>query len=40
MKSVPNRISYHHENFEIFSPFLAILIKFLKSKTDLDFPNF
>jgi hypothetical protein len=40
MGSVPNCISNLPSNFWIFSPFLAILIKFLNSKTDLDFPKF
>jgi hypothetical protein len=40
MRSVPNWISYLHANFWIFSPFLAILINFLKLKIDLDFPKF
>jgi hypothetical protein len=40
MKSVPNWISYLHANFWIFSPFLAILFNFLKSKTNLDFTIF
>jgi hypothetical protein len=39
MKSVPNQISYLHANSWSFGPFLAILINFLKLKTDLDFPN-
>jgi hypothetical protein len=37
MKSIPNYISYLHVNSWIFSPFLDILINFLKSKTDIDF---
>jgi hypothetical protein len=40
MRSVPNWIYYLHANYWIFSPPLAILFNFLKSKTDLDFPNF
>jgi hypothetical protein len=31
MKNVSNLISYLHANFWIYSPFLAILINFLKS---------
>jgi hypothetical protein len=38
--TIPDWISYLHANSWIFGPFLAILINFLKSKTDLDFPNF
>jgi hypothetical protein len=40
IKSVPNWISYLHANSWIFGPFLSILINFLNSKTDLDFPKF
>jgi hypothetical protein len=40
IKTVPNWISYLHQNFWIFSPFLDILINFLKSKIDIDFPKF
>jgi hypothetical protein len=40
MRSDANRISYLHANSWIVGPFLAILINFLKSKIDLDFPNF
>jgi hypothetical protein len=40
MKSVQNWISYIHANSWSFSPFIAILIIFLMSKTDLDFPKF
>jgi hypothetical protein len=40
IKGVPNWISYHHTNSWIFGPFLSILINFLKSKIDLNFPNF
>jgi hypothetical protein len=40
MISIPNWISYLHANFWIFSPPLAILFNFLKSKTYLDFPKF
>jgi hypothetical protein len=40
MISVPNQISYPHANFWIFSQSRAILINFLKSKIDLDFPIF
>jgi hypothetical protein len=40
MKSVPNWISYPHENFWIFIPPLAILFYFLNSKIDLDFTTF
>jgi hypothetical protein len=40
MKSDPNWISYLHANSWIISPFLTILINFLKSKTDLEFPKF
>jgi hypothetical protein len=39
-KSAPNWIFYLHANSFIFGPFLAILIKLLKSKTDLEFPKF
>jgi hypothetical protein len=37
MKSVPNWISYLHENFWTFIPLLDILFYFLKLKTDLAF---
>jgi hypothetical protein len=40
MKIVPNCIFYLHPNSWIFSPFLAILINFLNSEIDLDFPIF
>jgi hypothetical protein len=40
MRSVPYWISYLHANSWIYNPFIAILIKFLKSKTDIVFPNF
>jgi hypothetical protein len=40
MKSVPNWISYLHENSWIFCPPLAILLNFLISKIGLDFPKF
>jgi hypothetical protein len=40
MRSVPNLISYLHANSYIFGPLLAILINFLKLKTDIDFLNF
>jgi hypothetical protein len=40
IESVPNWISYHYENSGIFNPFLAILINFLNSKRDLEFPKF
>jgi hypothetical protein len=40
MRSIPNWISCLHANSWIFGPFLDILINFLKSKPDLDFPNF
>jgi uncharacterized protein involved in cysteine biosynthesis len=40
MGSVPDWISYLHANFWIFGPLLAILINFLKSKIDIEFPNF
>jgi hypothetical protein len=33
-------ISYFHANSWIFYPFLAILINFINSKTDLEFPKF
>jgi hypothetical protein len=39
-RSVPNWISYLHANSWNFSPFLSILIKFLKSKIDINFPKF
>jgi hypothetical protein len=40
MISVPDWSSYLHANSCIFSPFLAILINFLKSKIELDFLKF
>jgi hypothetical protein len=40
MKSVPNWISYLHEISWIFSPFLDILVSFLKLKIDSAFLNF
>jgi hypothetical protein len=40
MRSVPIWISYLLANSWIFSTFLAILINFIKSKTDLNFPKF
>jgi hypothetical protein len=40
MKSVPNWASCLHANSWIFSTFLAIFIKFLNSKTDIEFPIF
>jgi hypothetical protein len=40
MKSVPNWISYLPANSRIFGPFLAILINFRKSKTNLEFLKF
>jgi hypothetical protein len=40
MKSIPNWVSYLHANSWTFSPFLPILINFLKLKIDLDFPKF
>jgi hypothetical protein len=40
MKSVPNWISYHHANCWISGPFVAILIIFLNSKTNLEFSIF
>jgi hypothetical protein len=40
IRSVSNWISYLHANSWIFGSFLDILINFLNSKRDLDFPNF
>jgi hypothetical protein len=40
MKIVPNWILYLHANSWVFSPHLAIIVNFLKSKIDLDFTYF
>jgi hypothetical protein len=40
IRSIQNSISYLHANLWIFSPFLAIFINFLNSKTYHDFPMF